>query len=129
MAATKFSAEQMTGQNGFSTLTSDERIMALKLAQQIRARRAAICDEVRAGRRTARSIIDFAAWKNQPEADYKALKSLKVRSFLFCLCGIGPAKADQAMADCKIKPGRRLNGIGPVQRARLIAWLEARNIE
>lgn len=120
-------ALDIIGQQGFSDLTPGQRREALLLAQKVRARRAELCEQLRAGMLPAGAILDPAAWKLLDPGDYKALKGLKVISFLRCLPGIGDKKAAQAMEACGVRARRRMNGLGPGQRAKLMAWLAARN--
>jgi hypothetical protein len=84
--------------------------------------------ELAAGERTAASVLDPKTWTSSPANTHQALKSMRVRAFLTALQGIGPKRAEQAMADCHINPKRKLGGVGPQQRARLLEWLQARNI-
>lgn len=113
---------------GVGGLTSAERVTALERAREMRALRAAIRAEIAGGERTAASVLDPETWTSSPAATHKALKGMRVRAFLLALHGIGPKRAEQAIDDCSIDGKRKLGGLGPQQRARLLEWLQARNI-
>lgn len=113
---------------GVSGLTSAERVVALERARAMRALRAAIRAELSAGKRTAASVLDPETWTSSNPDTHRALKGMRVRAFLTSLNGIGPKRAEQAIDDCNIDPKRKLGGLGPQQRARLLDWLQARNV-
>ena len=113
---------------GVGGLTSEERIVALEEARKLRALRAAIRAEIAGGKRTAASVLDPQTWTSTNPDTHRALKGMRVRAFLTSLNGIGPKRAEQAIDDCNIDPKRKLGGLGPQQRARLLEWLQARNI-
>ena len=49
------------------------------------------------------------------------LKKAYVRKVLLALPGVGPVAADQAMEEIIILPNRRIQGLGHLQRAALLA--------
>ena len=93
-------------------------------------------DEAR--RRASRSAIEArrtrAAWKGRlgaGEADLaalldaaevdEALAGMRIADALGALPGVGPRGVERILDTCAIAPSRRLRGLGPNQRAALLA--------
>lgn len=91
----------------------DHRLRAIEARKQ----RARMLGGVREGRVDPRGVLmrrDRVATRTRVEALMRALP------------GVGPARAEAAMRDLGISPHRRVGGLGPRQRERLIAWLASR---
>lgn len=91
----------------------DHRLRAIEARKQ----RARMLDGVREGRVDPRGVLmrrDRVAMRTRVEALMRALP------------GVGPARAEAAMRDIGISKHRRVGGLGPRQRERLIAWLASR---
>lgn len=91
----------------------DHRLRAIEARKQ----RARMLGGVREGRVDPRGVLmrrDRVATRTRVEALMRALP------------GVGPARAEAAMRDLGISPHRRVGGLGPRQRERLVAWLASR---
>lgn len=98
-------------------LTAAEREDHRLRAIEARKQRARMLGGVREGRVDPRGVLmrrDRVATRTRVEALMRALP------------GVGPARAEAAMRDLGISPHRRVGGLGPRQRERLIAWLASR---
>lgn len=96
-------------------LTEEERTAALARALEARSARRAALDEVRAG------TLDAEASLDDPR-----LRSCKVFAWLRAFPGIGTARADAIMRKARVKPSRRVRGLGARQRVAVLQALEER---
>ena len=96
-------------------LSDEERMATLARALEARAERRAALDELRAGTLGAAESLD------DPR-----LRSCKVFAWLRALPGIGTARADAIMREARIKPSRRVRGLGARQRVAVLEALEGR---
>ncbi|QOQ38852.1 integration host factor, actinobacterial type [Trueperella pecoris] len=95
------------------SLTPEERKAALDKAAVARKRRAAIKDDLKAGKIRLSKVLELA--KDDP-----VIAKLKVTSLLQSLPGVGPAKCEAIMEQARIAPSRRVAGLGKHQFAKLI---------
>lgn len=96
-------------------LSEEERMAALARALEARSARRAALDEVRAG------TLDAEASLDDPR-----LRSCKVFAWLRAFPGIGTARADAIMRKARVKPSRRVRGLGTRQRVAVLQALEER---
>lgn len=107
--------EENTNRYRLPELTEEERMAALARALEARSARRAALDEVRAG------TLDAEARLDDPR-----LRSCKVFAWLRAFPGIGTARADAIMRKARVKPSRRVRGLGARQRVAVLQALEAR---
>ena len=107
--------EENTNRYMLPELTEEERMAALARALEARAERRAALDEVRAG------TLDAEASLDDPR-----LRSCKVFAWLRAFPGIGTARADAIMRKARVKPSRRVRGLGARQRVAVLQALEGR---
>lgn len=103
--------------NQLPRLTAEQRERNRRAAIEARKQRARMLGGVREGRVDPRGVLmrrDRVAMRTRVEALMRALP------------GVGPARAEAAMRDLGISTRRRVGGLGPRQRERLIAWLASR---
>jgi len=98
-----------------------DRTAASRAAVAARRARAAVKDAVRTGERSALDVAD-AAWRDTSSAE----AGMRVSELLGTLRGLGPARVAEVLELLRISPVKRLGGLGHRQRARLQAWLRAR---
>lgn len=96
-------------------LSEEDRKKALEKAAAARKARAAVKDDLKHGRMTAKAAL---------ESDDPIVTKMKVADFLKSLPGWGKAKADKTMAELEIAENRRLGGLGANQKASIIELLE-----
>jgi guanylate kinase len=92
----------------------EQRLRALAHANRIRTARAALKRDLAARR------VEFARILTDPPA---CAANAKVRDLLLALPGIGPAKADRALARCRIAAAKTLAGLSDRQRRELTQLL------
>lgn len=107
--------EENTNRHKLPVLSEEERTANLARALEARAARRAALDEVRAG------TLDAEASLEDPR-----LRSCKVFAWLRAFPGIGTARADAIMRKARIKPSRRVRGLGARQRVEVLQALEER---
>lgn len=107
--------EENTNRYRLPELTEEERMAALARALEARSARRAALDEVRAG------TLDAEASLDDPR-----LRSCKVFAWLRAFPGIGTARADAIMRKARVKPSRRVRGLGARQRVEVLEALEER---
>lgn len=107
--------EENTNRYELPVLSEEERTANLARALEARAERRAALDEVRAG------TLDAEASLDDPR-----LRSCKVFAWLRAFPGIGTAKADAIMRKARVKPSRRVRGLGARQRVAVLKALEER---
>jgi len=93
-------------------LDPEERRAALQRATEARRTRAELKSRVKAGELSLAEVL---------ARDDEAVRNLKVSDLLAALPGVGPATAARWMERLRIAPSRRVRGLGPRQRERLIA--------
>ena len=96
-------------------LSQDERIAALEKAKAARAKRAEICEELKAGKLSLEQVIDMK--------DDEVVGRMRVSVLIETLPGYGKAKAEKIMDELKIAKTRRLRGLGERQKAALLERL------
>lgn len=99
-------------------LTDEQRRDALVKAAEARRKRAAIKDDLRAGRTNLASLID--------RAGDEFVGKLKVSSVLEALPGVGKIRSGKIMERLEISPSRRIRGLGNKQKEALLAEFGAR---
>lgn len=92
----------------------DQRMEALRMANQIRSMRAQLKKDLKAGKV---SIVDIIA---EPPA---WLESAKVFDMLIAVPKYGKVKATRFLNHCRIAQGKSLGGLTPRQRADLLELL------
>jgi len=91
--------------------TLEQRLRALRQANEIRSRRAALKKELASGRVR---IADVLA---RPPA---YAKTAKVRDLLLAVPKVGPARAARVLSRCRIAPAKTVAGMTERQRGELI---------
>lgn len=99
------------------TLTPKQREEALRKASITRKERAELKAKLANG-----SITLKDALTKKKYVDNQALYNMRVIDVLRTQPGIGPAKATKIMAELDIAERKRLKGLGPRQRERLIDY-------
>ena len=89
----------------------DERLRALRLANEIRSARAQLQKDLASGK------IELAQILAQPP---ECLRTARVRDVLLALPKIGSVKADRILADCGIAHSKTLGGLTKRQRTELL---------
>lgn len=100
-------------------LDPEQRRAALAKAAEARRIRAELKQMLKAGEVSLRDVIERSS-----SAD--ALAKMKVADVLEAMPAFGPVKARRLMEELDIAPSRRLRGLGPRQRAALLATFEDR---
>jgi hypothetical protein len=100
-------------------LDPEQRRAALAKAAEARRIRAELKQMLKAGEVSIRDVIERSS-----SAD--ALAKMKVADVLEAMPAFGPVKARRLMEELDIAPSRRLRGLGPRQRAALLAAFEDR---
>jgi len=101
-------------------LTPQQRKDALAKAAEMRKARAALKEQLKAGKTTLHAVLDRA------END-DVVGKLKVSAVLQSLPGIGKIRATQIMEKLKIAESRRLRGLGDQQRKALLSEFATSN--
>ncbi len=99
-----------------------DRAAASRAAVAARRARAAVKEDVRAGRRSALDVAE-SAWR-EPEG---VEGGMRVRDLLTTLKGLGPTRTLAVLERLGIAPVKRLGGLGHRQRAALREWLKQRS--
>ena len=99
-------------------LTDEQRRDALAKAAEARRKRAAIKEDLRAGRTNLSSLVE--------RADDEFVGKLKVSSVLEALPGVGKIRARKIMQRLEISESRRIRGLGSKQKKALLAEFGAR---
>lgn len=107
------------GINQLMSFTHEERLANLQKAHATRAARAGIKNNIRAGKFTIKNVVT----RHSGDKNYEGLR---VRDVIKCIHGIGPEKCKSAMEQLQIAQNRRVGGMTPDQRLRLVGWVEAR---
>ena len=90
----------------------EQRLRALRLANEIRSARAQLKKELASGK------IELAQILAQPP---EYVRTARVRDLLLALPKIGSVKAGRILADCGIAPTKTLGGLTERQRTELIS--------
>lgn len=104
------------------SLTAQQRFAASALAVTRRVARAQVRARLRTGRLSLSGALALAQRDDDPVAE--AVSAMRVRTLLESLPGVGPQRAEDAMAAIGIAPGRRVRGLGRSQRAAVLARFE-----
>ena len=94
----------------------EQRADALAAALASRQERARVRCALKARELSVADILDGSA-------ENPLWGSLRVSWLLECVPGIGPTRAERIMASAQIAPSRRVQGLGPRQRAALVEEL------
>ena len=100
-------------------LDPEERRAALAKAAEARRIRAELKQMLKAGEVSLREVLDRSG-----SAD--ALAKMRVSEVLESMPAYGPVKARSLMEELDIAQSRRLRGLGPRQRERLLEIFEGR---
>jgi len=100
-------------------MTAPERSLAqrrdaLKRANEIRTKRARMKADIRAGRRSALTIL------GEPPA---YVESMKVWDLLLAIPKVGRVKANKSLTQCRISPSKTIGGLSQRQRDELVSLL------
>ncbi len=96
-------------------LSPEQRAAALKKAAEARAAMADVKNRLRMGSLTLAEALE--------RSDEPAIAKLKVLALLEALPGLGKVKARRLMEEIGIADNRRVQGLGPQQRAALLEHL------
>jgi hypothetical protein len=91
--------------------TLEQRMRALRQANEIRSRRAALKKELASGRVRIEDVLA------QPPA---YAKTAKVHDLLLAVPKVGPARAARFLSRCRIAPSKTVGGMTERQRGELI---------
>jgi hypothetical protein len=94
--------------------TLDQRLRALRQANEIRASRAALKRQLASGRVRIEDVLA------QPP---DCARTAKVNALLLALPKIGPARAARVLSQCRIAPSKTVGGLSERQRGELIRLL------
>jgi DNA uptake protein ComE-like DNA-binding protein len=97
-------------------LTPEQRAAALQKAAVARAARAELKERLKLGSLTLAQALETAD-------NDDTIGKLKVLAMLESLPGVGKVKARRIMEEIGIADSRRVRGLGPQQRASLLAQL------
>ena len=95
-------------------LTKEERAAALAKAAKARTERAALKDDIKAGKVSVAEVLDM-------EGD--VARRMKVKDLICSVPGYGEAKAAKLMEELDISASRRIKGLGTRQRDELLERL------
>lgn len=96
-------------------LSPEQRAAALQKAAEARAAMADVKNRLRMGSLTLAEALE--------RSDEPAIAKLKVLALLEALPGVGKVKARRLMEEIGIADNRRVQGLGPQQRAALLEHL------
>jgi hypothetical protein len=100
--------------NPAPAMTLDQRLRALRQANEIRSSRAALKKQLASGRVRIEDVLA------QPP-DWA--RTAKVNALLLALPKIGPARAARLLCRCRIAPSKTVGGLSQRQRGELIELL------
>ena len=98
-------------------LTPEQRSAALEKAAEARRVRAQVKNKLKYGGGSLAEVIDEGQRVD-------AIGKMRVSALLESLPGVGKAKSKSIMDEVGIAESRRVRGLGPVQRAKLVALLD-----
>lgn len=96
-------------------LTKDEKLDALKKAQEMRSKRAELRVKLKKGTLTLQEVLD--------SADDEVISRMRVTYLLQSLPQVGKVTSDKVMREIGINENRRVQGLGKRQRAQLLQRL------
>jgi hypothetical protein len=99
-------------------LTAEARADALHKAMAVRRERSELLAALKSGRVTLQQVL---------EREDALVGKTAVRRLLQALPGIGKVRAGHLMTDVGISDSRRVQGLGPRQRERLLELLQPQN--
>jgi len=99
-------------------LDPEQRQAALEKAAAVRRRRAELKERLKMGGVTLAELLDQAD-------DDDVIGKMKVLAVIESMPGVGKVKARRTMDEIGIAESRRLRGLGPQQRASLLATFAA----
>jgi hypothetical protein len=92
----------------------DQRMAALRRANQIRSARAQLKRDLKAGRRSIHDLL-----LEPPEY----VETAKVMDMLLAVPKYGRVKANKVLQLCRISPSKTIGGLSQRQRAELVSML------
>jgi hypothetical protein len=98
-------------------LSAEQRAAALRRAAAVRAERGRLRAELKAGRLSPAALLDRAG-------EDESLAGMRVVALLEALPGYGPVRAGALLDELGIAGSRRVRGLGPRQRAALLARID-----
>lgn len=96
-------------------LTAEEKLKALKKAQEMRSRRAHIRKELKCGQTNIRALLE--------EVSNDAVAKMRVAYLIESLPRIGKIRTRKIMSDIGIDETRRVQGLGSKQKQALLERL------
>lgn len=96
-------------------LTLEQRRAALNKAAAARKRRAEVSGQLKNKEINLKDVFSLAK-------EDEAIAKMRVTALLKSLPRVGPHRAQLAMEEVGIAPTRRIQGLGPVQRAALLRY-------
>ena len=92
----------------------DQRMEALKRANDIRSARAKLKKDLKAGKKSIQGLL-----LDPPEY----VQTAKVFDMLLAVPKYGRVKVNKVLAQCRISPSKTIGGLSPRQRAELVSYL------
>ncbi|HBN94700.1 MAG TPA: integration host factor [Firmicutes bacterium] len=96
-------------------LTQDEKLNALKKAQEMRSKRAELRLKLKKGSLSLQEVLD--------SADDEVIARMRVTYLLQSLPQVGKVTSDKIMREIGINENRRVQGLGKRQREQLLERL------
>ncbi|MEJ8632370.1 integration host factor, actinobacterial type [Streptomyces sp. MS2.AVA.5] len=99
---------------GMPQLSPEQRRAALAQATTVRRERGALLAQLKAGELALQTVLERRA--------DTVFGKIRVRKLLESLPGVGPVRAERTMSDLNIAQSRRVQGLGAIQREKLLAY-------
>ncbi|MDI9485735.1 MAG: integration host factor, actinobacterial type [Bacillota bacterium] len=96
-------------------LTQDEKLDALRKAQEMRSRRAEVRAKLKKGSMTLQEVLD--------SVDDEVIARMRVTYLLQSLPQVGKVTSEKIMREIGINENRRVQGLGKRQREKLLERL------
>ena|SRR5690554_5869794 len=96
-------------------LTPEEKLAALKKAQEMRSKRAEIRVKLKQGKPTLREVLE--------STDDEVISRMRVTYLLQSLPQVGKVTSEKVMREIGINENRRVQGLGKRQREQLLQRL------
>ncbi len=96
-------------------LSAEERAQALQKAQQMRSKRTALRQQLKAGKTTLAKVL--------ADSENEVVAKMRVKYLLESLPQVGKITAKKIMEDIGIDEARRVQGLGNRQKAQLLEKL------
>ena len=96
-------------------LTQDEKLDALRKAQEMRSRRAEVRAKLKKGSMTLQEVLD--------SVDNEVIARMRVTYLLQSLPQVGKVTSEKIMREIGINENRRVQGLGKRQREKLLERL------